>query len=123
MDDNRMNEAKDKVVGGVKEATGKVFGNEELELKGTLQKGLGKAREVAGDVADEMDGVKDTVVGSLKEVTGKYTDDEGLRLKGKFQKGKAKGKHTKTILKGAGVLAGAYLLTSLVRRGVRNADK
>lgn len=36
MSENKLKEMKDKVVGSVKEATGKVTDNEELELKGKL---------------------------------------------------------------------------------------
>ena len=35
--ENGLNNTKDKVVGEVKDTTGKVTGNEELELKGKMQ--------------------------------------------------------------------------------------
>ncbi|NBC46779.1 MAG: CsbD family protein [Gammaproteobacteria bacterium] len=40
--------------GTVKEATGKMTGNEELELKGKIQKEAGKAQAVVGDVEQEV---------------------------------------------------------------------
>jgi uncharacterized protein YjbJ (UPF0337 family) len=46
----RYEEAK----GTVKEFTGKMFGNEELELKGKMQKTAGKARAGVGDVGEEI---------------------------------------------------------------------
>lgn len=116
MNENKFEEVKDKVVGSVKETTGKVIDNDEMELKGKLQKGLGKARELAGDVVDEMDDVKDKVIGTVKEVTGKFTDDEGLELKGKLQKDKATSPNTNKILGGIGALAGLYALKSMFKR-------
>lgn len=116
MSENKMNEMKDKIAGSVKEAAGKVTDNEELEMKGKLQKGLGKAREVAGDVVDEMEDVKDTVFGTVKEYTGKYTDDEALELKGQFQKNKAKSEMTNKIICGAGALAGVLLIKGVAKR-------
>lgn len=55
MSDNKLKEMKDKVVGSVKEGTGKVLNNEELELKGKLQKGVGEAREGFEDVKDALE--------------------------------------------------------------------
>ena len=65
MGENKLKEMKDKVVGSVKETTGKITDNEELELKGKMQKAKGEAREFAGDVADKADDVKDNVLGSV----------------------------------------------------------
>ncbi|NLC55150.1 MAG: CsbD family protein [Erysipelothrix sp.] len=67
MSENKLKELKDKVVGSVKEATGKVTDNEELELKGKLQKGVGKAREVAGDLTDKAKEVKDDVLDAVNK--------------------------------------------------------
>lgn len=50
----RTEEAK----GKVKEVTGDLVGNEELEIKGKIQKNLGKAQAKAGDVKKD---VKDRV--------------------------------------------------------------
>ena len=54
MSDNKIKEMKDKVVGKVKEETGKLTGNEELEIEGKIQQGVGKAREVVEDVKDNV---------------------------------------------------------------------
>ncbi len=69
MSDNKVKEIKDKVVGKVKEETGKLTGNEELEIKGKIQQGIGKAREVAEDV-------KDNVLDKVKDVVDDLTDKE-----------------------------------------------
>lgn len=116
MSENKYEEVKDKVVGEVKETTGEVFDDEKLELEGGLQKGMGKARELAGDVMDELEDVKDTVLGSVKERAGKYTDNEELVRKGKEQSAQADSPYTKTILTGLGFLVGASLLKSLFSR-------
>ena len=41
----KLNNAKDKVIGEVKEAVGKVTGNEELELKGKIQSSKSDLKE------------------------------------------------------------------------------
>ncbi|NLC06062.1 MAG: CsbD family protein [Erysipelothrix sp.] len=60
---------KDKVVGKVKEETGKLTGNEELEIKGKIQQGVGKAREVVEDV-------KDNVLDKANDIVDDMTDKE-----------------------------------------------
>lgn len=69
MSDNKIKEMKDKVVGKVKEETGKLTGNEELEIKGKIQQGVGKAREVVEDV-------KDNVLDKANDVVDDMTDKE-----------------------------------------------
>ena len=46
----RVEEAK----GAVKEATGKLVGNETLEAKGNIQKNLGKVQAKFGDVKQDV---------------------------------------------------------------------
>ena len=46
----RIEEAK----GTVKEVTGKVVGNEELEVKGNIQKNLGKVQAGVGDIKEDI---------------------------------------------------------------------
>ena len=48
----RVEEAK----GVVKEAAGKLVGNEKLETKGNIQKNLGKARAKFGDIKEDLKG-------------------------------------------------------------------
>ena len=113
---NKFNEITDKVVGEVKEMAGKLTNNEGLELKGKLQKGLGKAREVAGDVVHEIEDVKDTVFGSAKETVGKLTDNRTLELKGKFQKRKARGGITNKIIYGTGAVIGVLIIGGAIKK-------
>lgn len=122
MGGNKYDEVKDKVVGGVKEIAGKVTNNESLELKGKLQKGVGKAREVAGDVVHEMEDVKDKVVGGVKEVTGKYTDNRGLEIKGKIQRMKVRNPRTNKIIFGVGAAAGLFLAAAVIRKNREKAE-
>lgn len=69
MSDNKIKEMKDKVVGKVKEETGKLTGNEELEIEGKIQQGVGKAREVVEDV-------KDNVLDKANDIVDDMTDKE-----------------------------------------------
>ena len=46
----RVDEAK----GAVKEATGKLVGNETLEAKGNIQKNVGKAQSKLGDLKQDV---------------------------------------------------------------------
>ena len=55
--------------GKVKEETGKLTGNEELEIKGKIQQGVGKAREVVEDV-------KDNVLDKANDIVDDMTDKE-----------------------------------------------
>ncbi len=52
MDKEHIKSAADKASGAVKEAAGKVTGNEKLQAEGKLDKAKGEAREFVGDVKD-----------------------------------------------------------------------
>jgi uncharacterized protein YjbJ (UPF0337 family) len=54
MDKEHLKSAADKASGAVKEAAGKVTGNEKLEAEGKFDKAKGEAREVIGDVKDAV---------------------------------------------------------------------
>jgi uncharacterized protein YjbJ (UPF0337 family) len=60
---NKLENAKDKIMGETKEAAGKVTGNEELELKGKIQSSKSDIKEKAGEVkegiAENIDDVVD----------------------------------------------------------------
>ena len=45
----------EQAVGAVKEAAGKLVGNEQLEAEGIVEKNLGKAEAKAGDVANQLE--------------------------------------------------------------------
>ena len=63
----KLNNAKDKVLGEVKEAIGKVTGNEELELKGKIQssksdlkeKGIKIKKDIVESINDIIDEKED----------------------------------------------------------------
>ena len=61
MDEQHAKGALDKVVGAVKDAAGKVTGNEKLQAEGKAQKVEGSAREATGDVKDAGRNVADAV--------------------------------------------------------------
>ncbi|UPT64096.1 MAG: CsbD family protein [Hyphomonadaceae bacterium JAD_PAG50586_4] len=54
MDKEHVKSAADKASGAMKEAAGKVTGNEKLEAEGKFDKAKGEAREVVGDVKDAV---------------------------------------------------------------------
>ena len=59
MSSNRVDGAIDKGVGAVKEAAGKVTGNERLEAEGLAQKTKGDVQNKVGQVQDKIgDAVK-----------------------------------------------------------------
>ncbi len=59
MDKNRIEGALDQVKGAVKEAIGKVTGNDKLEIEGGADKVAGKAKSAVGETKDTVrDAVK-----------------------------------------------------------------
>lgn len=54
MDKNRIEGALDQAKGAVKEAIGKVTGNERLEAEGTADKLAGKAKGTVGETKDAV---------------------------------------------------------------------
>ena len=69
----------DQVIGDVKHAAGKVFGNEELQAKGEAQKHKGEASVKAAEA-------KDTVEGNAKSIWGNLTGDKKKEAEGDVQK-------------------------------------
>ncbi|MGY3778451.1 CsbD family protein [Isobaculum melis] len=67
----KLENVKDKVAGEVKEGVGKVFHNEELELKGKTQVGKADAEKKVHDKADEFSDkaheTKDKVIGKAND--------------------------------------------------------
>ena len=56
----KVDNSKDKITGEVKEAIGKVTGNEELELKGKIQSSKSKLKEgIAGKINNIIDKKED----------------------------------------------------------------
>jgi uncharacterized protein YjbJ (UPF0337 family) len=60
---------KDKIVGEVKEAVGKVTGNEELELKGKLQ-------STKADFKEKVAEIKDGIVNKVNDIYDSVVDDD-----------------------------------------------
>ena len=60
---NKLNNTKDKVVGEVKETTGKATGNEELELKGKMQSSKAdinkKGEQIKESAAEKINNIVD----------------------------------------------------------------
>ena len=54
MSSNRVDGAIDKGVGAVKEAAGKVSGNERLEAEGAVQKSKGDVQNKVGQAQDKI---------------------------------------------------------------------
>lgn len=75
MSEDKMKDIKDKVVGGVKEATGKVVNDEKLEEKGRLQKGRGKAHGISEDVAQQTIYSEETVRGQINRAIDDAEED------------------------------------------------
>ena len=50
----KLNNAKDKVLGEVKEAVGKITGNEELELKGKIQSSKSDLKEKGVKIKEDI---------------------------------------------------------------------
>lgn len=69
----KVDNAKDKVIGEVKELVGKVTGNEELELKGKIQSSKSdlKARMNIGDKVHE---IKEGAAERLNDIIDKKKD-------------------------------------------------
>ena len=67
---NRMENSKNRIVGGMKEATGKVLDLEELELKGKLQ-------TMKSEAGDKLEDIKDGVYEKANELFNKMRDRDG----------------------------------------------
>ena len=67
---DKLSNAKDKIVGEVKEAVGKGTGNEKLELKGKIQS---LKADLKGKInkATELDEIKEGIAGKLNNIIDK----------------------------------------------------
>jgi uncharacterized protein YjbJ (UPF0337 family) len=66
---SKVENAKDKIIGEVKEAVGKVTGNEELELKGKIQ-------STKGDIGNKVNEIKEGIAGKINDIVDKKKDDK-----------------------------------------------
>ena len=72
----RSAEVEDKTVGAVKEAVGKVTGNEELELKGKTQSLKGDLEGKAMDIGDKVGEIKEDVAEKINDFIDKKKDEK-----------------------------------------------
>lgn len=56
----KTNNTKNKIVGEVKEATGKIIGNEQLELKGRIQSAKADLQKKIS-IENNIDGIKEKI--------------------------------------------------------------
>lgn len=113
MSGNKIDEMKNKAVGNLEEAAGKLTGDQQLEVKGKVKQGVGKFYEVADDYMQEAEDLKDTVIGAVKEKAGQITDDQPLELRGRLQKDKGEKSFPKKLLYSLGALAVIVLVMNL----------
>ncbi|MBC3796906.1 CsbD family protein [Acetobacterium tundrae] len=72
----KIESTKDKLVGGVKEAVGKVTNNEELELKGKIQSLKGELEGKAVDVGDKLGEIKEDVAEKINDFIDKKKEEK-----------------------------------------------
>jgi uncharacterized protein YjbJ (UPF0337 family) len=77
-----MGDRVDEMTGNVKEAAGKVTGNQQQEAEG-------RAEAEAARVRREGSAMQDDVTGNIKEGVGKVTGDQDLQAQGAWDKTKA----------------------------------
>jgi uncharacterized protein YjbJ (UPF0337 family) len=73
-----MGERVEELKGSMKEAAGKVTGNERLE-------GKGKGQKAGAKMARETKGAANQVAGKVKDAAGEVTDDPRLEAEGEAQ--------------------------------------
>ena len=66
---SKIKNAKDKIVGEVKEVIGKVTNNDELELKGKIQSSKSDFKEKTGEI-------KESIAGKINDSIDKNKDNE-----------------------------------------------
>jgi uncharacterized protein YjbJ (UPF0337 family) len=64
----------DQVKGRIKEAAGKLTGDEDREVEGKADRRVGEAKEKVGDAKHEVEGVVDKAEGKIAEVVDKAKD-------------------------------------------------
>lgn len=67
---DKLDAAKDKIVGEVKEAVGKVTGNESLELEGKIQSVKGDIKKKM-DIGDQVEEMKEDVADTINDLIDK----------------------------------------------------
>ena len=72
---SKVNNAADKAIGEVKEAVGKVTGNEELELKGKMQSTKSDIKDKL-NIGDKVDETKEVIAGKINDFIDKKKDNK-----------------------------------------------
>ncbi len=67
---DKLDASKDKIVGEVKEAVGKVTGNESLELEGKIQSVKGDIKKKM-DIGDQVEEMKEDVAETINDLIDK----------------------------------------------------
>lgn len=71
--------------GTLQEATGRVLGDEVMEVKGAAHQISGHAREEAIKAGERTRGSVEEVVGAVKKTAGKVLGDSSLEAEGKVE--------------------------------------
>jgi uncharacterized protein YjbJ (UPF0337 family) len=71
----KVDRAKDKIIGEVKEVIGKVTGNEELELKGKIQS-LKSDLKGKMNIGDKVDEKKEGIAGKINDIIDEKKDNK-----------------------------------------------
>ena len=84
----------DKAAGAVKEKTGDLINNEQMEVEGKAQHLKGEAKMAVAKAEEHAAGTATKAKGKLRQAVGNLIDDEGMQAEGKVEelKGEAKRK-------------------------------
>jgi len=61
-----VDRAKNKIAGGIKEAAGKITGNEQLELKGKIQSAKADRKKI-WNVKDKIEDIKENIASKMND--------------------------------------------------------
>ena len=77
-EEHKLKGMKDEFVGKIKEETGKILNKPDLELKGKIQKNVGKGEQMADDALDNIqesyEDLKDDAKEKVNDFVDKMTD-------------------------------------------------
>lgn len=76
--EKKLDHAKEKVAGGVKEASGKITGNEQLELKGKMQSSKADFKKDM-DIGDRIEDAKESIAKNVNQKIDKKRKEDKKR--------------------------------------------
>lgn len=76
--EKKLDHAKEKVAGGVKEASGKITGNEQLELKGKMQSSKADFKKDM-DIGDRIEDAKESIAENVNQKIDKKRKEDKKR--------------------------------------------